>query len=748
MFSLKSHTLLRIVSALVLVFLSLGSTLAQDDPDPNSPTPVLISENDSTRALVNPTGIVGKRGRSSSLRSAANVFLPDQKVELLVSNIDLMDGEGANAFRVYIQDSRGREYRFPVLEIRRSDIQKNVFVVVTQLTDQIRYWNEPPAEGDVLVRLTWRGLASNRVRLGLGSTGGSIKDDPGAVPTPLSAVAARDGGDTTTEYAVGYRWSGDRKRFLEQATFGPTSSEDNRLRRIGPRAWLADQFTLPYPSASNPYPNIPLMSVNIETAPPLGCGPTTTPGYQACIRDHYTQYQLQKWFYKEAFYGGPQLRHKMTWALSQIWVISGADTQQSSHMIEWHQQLSKNAFGNWRTLMYDITLNPGMGNYLDMMRSTRTSPNENYPREILQLFNVGLFMLNQDGTLQLDGSGNPIPTYDQNTVNNFTKVFTGWRDCRPADLNASCPDFLAGTQDYKDPMSLNTGQHDLTAKTLLSYPGVTNQNIAACTGCTGQAAYNYAYASLNQALNNIYDHPNVAPFVSKLLIQHFVTSDPTPAYVGRVAAVFNANRSNPTQMQEVIKAILLDSEARGDMKTDPRYGKLREPVQLLTNVLRNFDVRSADLATQSDGVVNGSLAPLGQSAFIAPTVFNYYQPNYVVPGSTILGPEFGIFTTSTSIGRANLFATYAFNGLTVVLPDRPNGTRINLAEAQAEAAADPSANRLMDYLNNKMMHGTMSPEMRTAILPAVTAVVSTNTLLRSQTAIYLIATSSQFQVQR
>jgi uncharacterized protein (DUF1800 family) len=750
MFSLRSHALLRIVSALVLVFASLGIALAQDDPDPNSPTPVLISENDSTRALINSTGIVVKRGRSLS-RQLANVFQVDQKVELLVANIDLMYGEGANAFRIYALDGRGREYRFPVLEVRPSDNQKGVFVVVTQLTDQIRYWNEPPAEGDLLVRLTWRGLASNRVRLALGAMGGSVKDDPGAMPTPLSSVTARDDGDETSEYSTGYRWSGDRKRFLEQATFGPTSAEDSRIRRIGLRAWLADQFTLPYPSASNPYPNIPLMSVNLDTAPPLGCGPQpnpNTPVWQACVRDHYTQYQLQKWFYKEAFYGAAQLRHKMTWALSQIWVISGVDTQQSSHMIEWHQQLSKNAFGNWRTLMYDITLNPGMGNYLDMMRSTRTSPNENYPREILQLFNVGLFMLNQDGTLQLDASNNPIPTYDQNTVNNFTKVFTGWRDCRPADLNASCPDFLAGTQDYKDPMSLNTGQHDLTAKTLLSYPGSTTTNIPACTGCTGQATYNYAYASLNQALDNIYNHPNVAPFVSKLLIQHFVTSDPTPAYVGRVAAVFNANRTSPTQMQEVIKAILLDSEARGDVKTDPRYGKLREPVQLLTNVLRNFDVRSADLMTQSDGVVNGSLIALGQNAFFAPTVFNYYQPNYVVPGSTILGPEFGIFTTSTSIGRANLFATYAFNGLTVAMPDRPNGTRINLAEVQAEAAADATANRLMDYLNNKMMHGTMSAQMRAAILPAVTAVASTNTLLRSQTAIYLIATSSQYQVQR
>jgi hypothetical protein len=357
-------------------------------------------------------------------------------------------------------------------------------------------------------------------------------------------------------------------------------------------------------------------------------------------------------------------------------------------------------------------------------------------------------MLNQDGTLQLDGQGNPIPTYDQNIVNNFTKVFTGWRDCRT--VNAACPNLAPGIPDYKDPMEFVPGNHDLTAKTLFSYPGSTTTNIGACTGCTGNNATitTYAFNSLNQALDNIYNHPNLAPFVSKALIQQLVTSDPTPAYVGRVAAVFNANRTNPSQMKEVIRTILLDPEARGDVKTDPRYGKLREPVQLLTNVLRNFNVSSADLSTLSDGVVNGSVAGIGQDVFNSPTVFNYYQPNYFVPGTTILGPEFGIYTTGTAIGRANLFATYAFNGLGVSLPNRPLGTKLNLADVQAVSAADATANQLMDYLNTRMLHGTMSTQMRNMILPAITAISAANSLQRSQTAIYLIATSPQFQVQR
>jgi len=233
-----------------------------------------------------------------------------------------------------------------------------------------------------------------------------------------------------------------------------------------------------------------------------------------------------------------------------------------------------------------------------------------------------------------------------------------------------------------------------------------------------------------------------------LLIQHMVTSDPTPAYVGRVSAVFNANRTSPTQMREVIKAILLDPEARGDVKTDPRYGKLREPVQLLTNVLRNFNVSSADLASQSDGVLSSNVSALGQNPFNSPSVFNFFSPTYIVPSSTIIGPEFGVFNTGASIGRANLFATFAFNGLAVSLPDRPNGTKLNLAEAQSIAASDTTANKLMDYLNIKMMHSTMSPEMRNAILPAITAINAANSLQRAQTAVYLIASSSQFQVQR
>jgi uncharacterized protein (DUF1800 family) len=406
-------------------------------------------------------------------------------------------------------------------------------------------------------------------------------------------------------------------------------------------------------------------------------------------------------------------------------------------MIAYHQLLSKNAFGNYRTLMNDMTLNPGMGNYLDMVRSTKNSPNENYAREILQLFNVGLFMLNQDGTLQKDANNNPIPTYDQNTVNNFTKVFTGWNYCQT--VGATCPSVVAGTLNYKDPMLLNQTNHNIEAKTLLDYPNAVNKNIAANTN---------GNTELQQALDNIFYHPNVAPFVSRYLIQQMVTSDPTPAYVGRVAAVFNDNGAGVRgDMKAVIRAILLDPEARGNVKTDPNYGKLREPVQLATNLMRQFGVKSADLTTQSDGYVWQTISPMGQLAFYSPTVFNYYSPDYIVPGPGLNGPEFAIMTTGTAIARSNFMNTMVFNRINTS-GNSLTGTAINLAEMQALAAADTTSNRLLDTLNTRMMHGTMTAQNKATLLTAVNAVAATDPLTRAKTAIYLIATSSQYQVQR
>ena len=193
---------------------------------------------------------------------------------------------------------------------------------------------------------------------------------------------------------------------------------------------------------------------------------------------------------------------------------------------------------------------------------------------------------------------------------------------------------------------------------------------------------------------------------------------------------------------------MLDPEARGDIKTDPRYGKLREPVLFATNLWRHFNVASFDGLSQSDGSVDAYPNSMGQRSFYSPTVFNYYPADYKVPGTTLLAPEFGIFTTGTSIARANVGNNIVFNRINVSLPNTPNGTSINLTEWQNIAAADTSGNQLMDALNTKMMHGSMSAAMRSTILTAVLAVASSDPLTRARTAIYLIATSSQYQVQR
>ena len=753
--SSASRFLLRISTTLVLGAFLIFGVVAQDDPDPNSPTPVLLSETGSTRALASFEGRPGK------------VFQPNSLIVLYVTGFKLSDDEGANAFRIYVEDADGRKYRFPVTDIQPG--RRGVYELTVQLTDQIGFWEPPKADGDLLVGVTWRGLISNRVKLGFGQTGGRIKDDPGAVPTPTGkelTVKTKTGGPAP-EY-VGYRWSGDRSRFLEQATFGPNAALDSRIRRIGLRTWLAEQFEAQYPSLNNPYPNQALKTQNQGSDNTcdgdnsgLNGNPIDVP--VTCSRDTYTMYQPQTWFFREAFNGDAQLRHRVSWALAQIMVTSGVDVQQGRHMIEYHKVLSNNAFGNYRDLMKQMTLNPTMGVYLDMAISTRNSPNENYARELMQLFSVGLFLLNQDGTLKLDSTGSPIPTYDQNGVNNLTKVLTGWTFC---NVLASCPNIVAGTVNYIDPMRIiNTNNHDLTAKTLLSWPADSNfppnnTNVPACTNCTNAANITtYSDTSLNQAIDNAFNHPNVGPFVSKTLIQHMVTSDPTPAYVGRVAAVFNNNGfSVRGDMKAVVRAILLDPEARGDVKTDPNFGKLREPVQYATNMLRVLNVRSADGLQQTDGYITAAgggfngraeFTGMAQNPFFSPTVFNFYPPDYGIPGTTLLGPEFAILTTGTAIARTNFVNRFVFTAPAIpVSAEAPRGLSVDFSDLQALAAADATGNALLDELNRRMLHSTMTTANRNTILTAVTSIANTDTLGRVRQAVYLVATSSQFQVQR
>src|SRR6266511_1236427 len=531
----------------------------------------------------------------------------------------------------------------------------------------------------------------------------------------------------------------DTVRFLEQSTFGPTSQSISRVQNIGFEAFLNEQVAAPL----SDYPDLPFWP---QTRPATCTGD--------CQRDNYTLYQLQRHLFSNALFGQDQLCQRMAVGLSEILVTSAVDVPLPSWMRSYQQLLYRSAFGNFRQLLYDVTLHPTMGRFLDMLNNRcqaltppnvnicrnglSSQPNENYAREALQLFSIGTFLLNQDGTRVLDSNGNPIPTYDQKTVEEFARVFTGWV-LAPA-LPAPVESGATTVPNYRDPMVVHKDSqaredyHDRGSKTLLNgfqLPG-------------GQSADQ----ELNAAIDKIDDHPNVAPFISKQLIQRLVTSNPSPAYVQRIANVFAANRTSPTQLFEVARAILLDPEARGPSKsptTEPNYGKLREPVLFITNVLRAFNATSDSIINSL--TVGGSWigsANMSEDLFNAPSVFNFFPPTARVPGENALGPEFAIFSSLTSLRRSNFVNRVIFSTIPAA-PNRPLGTSIDLASWDSQAA---NPDQLIDSLNTLLLHGAMSLEMRQTIKTAVASVPATNPRLRVRTAIYLIATSSQYQVQR
>ena len=501
----------------------------------------------------------------------------------------------------------------------------------------------------------------------------------------------------------------DTVRFLEQATWGPTPALVERVQSVGFERFLDEQFNAP----ASGYPTLPLYPTTRDQ--------TTCPNGSTCQRDNYTMYPVQNRFFVNGLYGPDQLRQRVAFALHQILVVSGVDITQPSRMTPYLQILDRDAFGGYRQLLYDITLNPAMGNYLDLNNNTKTRPNENFAREVLQLFSIGTVRLTPDGTQQLDGTGQPIPTYDQTIINHFARVFTGWRFAPGGP----------GIPNYIDPMVANEAQHDTGSKTLLN--GVVLP--------PGQKAAR----DLDDAIDNIFNDPNVGPFISKQLIQHLVTSNPTPAYVARVASVFNGSGGARGDLHAVVRAILLDPEARGDVKADPNYGRLRHPAQFILNILRAFGARSADGTAESDGYLNPQSVQMGMDVFRPPSVFSYFSPSTVVAGTNgVRGPEFGLLSTSTVLRRANFVNTIVFSRIAAGA-NAPDGTSIDLSGMQA-LAADPA--QLVDALDALLTHGTMSAEMRQSIIGAVTAVSATNRLKPARTAVYLVATSSQYQVER
>lgn len=715
---------------------------------PSATPSVFTVSSSSTRAIVLES--VTLRAEPFSLNSEANFNPsdPQTRITLFGMNLDFLQGEGLNALTADAQDAAGNIYPLGVEYVGTVPSFDGIYMVVVRLNDSM-----PNNVGDVLVRLNLHGMASNRVRVAIGQVGGGPPDDsaPNPAPaTPPGAATPLTLAQYQTQAGAPPAVAGsDGIRFLEQATWGPTDADLAHLRAVGIQAYLNEQFNAAplfvdnsaNPPLSSNYPLTTLYPIN----QPSPCDAT-------CVRDNYTLYPLQKQFMTNALFGSDQLRQRVSFALHKFIVVAGRDlnNNETSWYAPYLQAIDRNAFGNFRQLLFDITLNPGMGRYLDMAGNSRVSPNENYARELMQLFSIGTDLLNQDGTPILDANGNRIPTYGQAEITGFARVFTGW-----VIPNTTVNTFNGqSVPDYLRPMAFsnNTGANgpfDIGSKTLLN--GLV---LPACSNCTGNAANMAAYKNteLNAAINNIFNHQNTGPYVCTQLIRELVTSNPSPAYVGRCAAAFANNGSGVRgDMRAIITAILLDPEARGDVKTDPNYGHLREPVLFTTSLLRWFNVTSDGVLATTGG---NFMAPLGQDVFNPPTVFSYFPADYGLPGTILRAPEFGILDTSTTYQRANfvntLFLANSGNGIAANPPNRPTGTQTNYSAYQATAASCTSGAscQLVDMLNTSLMHGTMSSSVRTSIVNAVTTISSGDPAGRTRTAIYLVGTSSQFQVQR
>jgi uncharacterized protein (DUF1800 family) len=731
---------------LVCVFIS--STVAAA----TNKKPVLLSQATNTRAIALES-VTFRAEPFSPTTSPA--FSPDNRTRVCIfaMDLELLPGEGANAFTSDVQDASGKIYPLRVEFIGQVPNFPGITMIVVRLADDLG------DVGDVLLRVNLHGMSSNRVRVAIGHTGGGPADDVGAVATPAPATPPPADPPLVPDPYTGPASDADTVRFLEQASWGPTTAEIARVKAMGFKAYLDEQFSLA-PTNVAKGSNYPDLTFPLDDSSQQ-C-PTTNPAdpnynQAVCLRDFFTMYPVQRNFFSNALYGNDQLRQRVAFALHQILVVSAnSEVNRPSWMIPYLQALDRNAFGNYRTLLNEITLTPAMGEFLDMRLSTRTSPNENFAREVLQLFSVGTDLLNPDGTPQRDAQGNPIPTYTQADVNEFTRVFTGW------NFNTA---FTAGITNYRDPMVPRGGQnHDAGAKTLLN--GFT---IAACSSPNGTANAACAQSDMTAVMTHLANHPNVGPFLGKQLIQHLVTSNPSPAYVERVARVFNNDcnglysqgcTNTRGNLKFVVQAILLDPEARGDVKTDPNYGKLREPAQYVNGFLRAMNVKSFDKTTTSDGVLGQRggtdfTGTLDQAIFLPPTVFSYYQPGYEVPGTKILGPAFGILSTTTTLRRANDINTLVYNGVSATTtptagsPDRPRGTSIDIANLEALAGNPVDVVNALDAL---LLHGTMHAQMRTSIITAMNAIndatIATRNQKRARTAVYLVATSSQYDIQR
>jgi len=500
-------------------------------------------------------------------------------------------------------------------------------------------------------------------------------------------------------------------RLLAQSLFGATDTDLTAVQTQGYSAWLDAQFALP--------------------ASQTGWDWLMANGYNDATFITQTQ-PMDYMIWKQLMGTSDQLRKRVALALSEIMVasINGvAVNWRSFALAAYWDTLVANAFGNFRTLLEAITLNPGMGYYLNTLGNQKATtagrvPDENYAREVMQLFTIGLHELNVDGTEKLGSTGLPIETYTQSDVTNLARVFTGWN----VDNTGSTATNLLYV---KQPMVNTASLHETGASTFL---GVTVPANATAT------------ESLKIALDTLFNHANVGPFIGKQLIQRLVTSNPTTAYVGRVTAVFNNNGSGVRgDLKAVIKAVLLDDEARNDAtlaRTD--FGRIREPMVRLVQWARTFNVTSpSDQYRIADTTAEATR--LGQSPLRSPTVFNFFRPGFVPPNTALatagqVSPELQIASEVTVAGYINYMQTVVKAGLADAIP---------AYASELALVADTTA--LVDRLNlllaaNQLSAGTLAT-IRTA-LASIAITTDAGKLNRVAAAVWLVMTAPEYLVQK
>ena len=551
-------------------------------------------------------------------------------------------------------------------------------------------------------------------------------------------------------------------RFLNQASFGATEAEATRLIALGDSTtaysrWIdaevAKPASLTLPAVEAAYPNPVPMGFNI--------GSLNAP-------------RVEKWF-ENSLRGPDQLRQRVGFALSEILVVSqvGALLNLPSATADFQDLLVRSAFGNFRQLLEDVTLHPAMGVYLSMLGNQRAvagtnlRPDENYARELMQLFAIGLVELNTDGTAKRDAAGQPIPTYNQEIIEGFARVFTGWKwacpTTAPACTFANTRPQLQPVTGYNQikPMQLYPDQHEPGTKRVLSYAGAT---LAGGTIPAGQGGTR----DLQDALDNLFNHPNVGPFISKQLIQKLVTSNPSAAYVQRVAEKFNNDGSGRRgNLEAVVRAILLDTEARSapSGSAAATAGKVKEPLLRLTQFWRAYDARSngvGGVIKYGAGVnfAGGVSAVFGQGPGQSPSVFNFFSPFYAPPGEiadgNLVAPELQLATEFLNTQVTNFFWTQALSRTQVQAAGATFNGDLMFITTTDELAIAADSEQLVNKVAEKLLGGAgqMSATLKAETKAQIerTAVPATNpqTALgtRVADAIYFIVTSPEFVLQR